>query len=87
MRTGNPTLSDQTFRRVATGGQLMTLGGTVNKTALLLFGVIATAAVSWRRTVGTEDFAELLPYILIGGIGGFVVALVTIFNPSLTIRP
>jgi uncharacterized YccA/Bax inhibitor family protein len=80
MRTGNPTLSENTFREVAVGGSAMTLGGTVNKTALLLFGVVATAALSWRRTVGTEDPSELMPYILIGGLGGFIVALVTIFK-------
>jgi len=58
----------------------MTLNGTVQKTALLLFGVVATATLSWRRTAGTEDPSALLPYILIGGLGGFIVALVTIFK-------
>lgn len=58
----------------------MTLNGTVNKTALLLFGVVATAALSWRRTMGTEDPSALMPYILIGAIGGFIVAMVTVFK-------
>lgn len=58
----------------------MTVGGTVNKTALLLFGVIATAAISWHRTATATDPSALLGYILIGGIGGFVVALATVFR-------
>lgn len=80
MRTGNPTLSDKTFRDVAVDGNAMTLGGTVNKTALLLFGVIATAALSWRRTEAVEDPSALAPYIIIGALGGFIVAIVTIFK-------
>ncbi|MEM8868751.1 MAG: Bax inhibitor-1/YccA family protein [Verrucomicrobiota bacterium] len=80
MRTGNPTLSNETFRLDSAGGQTMTVGGTVNKTALLLFGVIATAAISWHRTATATDPSALLGYILIGGIGGFVVALATVFR-------
>lgn len=80
MRTGNPTLSQNTFRDLARSGNTMTLGGTVHKTAILLFGVIMTAAISWRRTMATEELSMLVPYILIGGIGGFVVAIVTIFK-------
>jgi uncharacterized YccA/Bax inhibitor family protein len=80
MRTGNPTLSTKTFSGLTHTGQAMTLNGTVQKTALLLFGVVATATLSWRRTAGTEDPSALLPYILIGGLGGFIVALVTIFK-------
>lgn len=80
MRSGNPTLTTNTFRERSLDGTAMTLNGTVHKTALLLFGVIATAAVSWRRTVMTEDIATLTPYILVGGLGGFVVAMITIFK-------
>lgn len=80
MRTGNPTLSEKTFRQFSRASNAMTLNGTVQKTALLLFGVVATAALSWRRTVGTEDPSALMPYILIGGLGGFIVAMATIFK-------
>lgn len=58
----------------------MTLGGTVNKTALLLIGLIVTAAFSWRRAMGAEDPSTLMPYIMVGAIGGLVVALVTVFK-------
>ncbi|PXA05268.1 hypothetical protein DDZ13_03665 [Coraliomargarita sinensis] len=80
MRTGNPTLTDNTFQDVATDGNFMTLGGTVNKTAMMLLGVVATAALSWRRTVGAEEPSELIAYIAVGAIGGFLVALVTVFK-------
>ena len=80
MRSGNPTLSETTFSKRSLNGTAMTLNGTVHKTALLLFGVIATATFSWRRAEGAEDMSALVPYILVGGIGGFVVALVTVFK-------
>jgi uncharacterized YccA/Bax inhibitor family protein len=58
----------------------MTLNGTVHKTALLLIGLIATAAITWRRTMLTEDPSTLFPYLIAGVIGGLVVGLITVFN-------
>lgn len=58
----------------------MTLGGTVNKTALLLLGLMATAFLSWNRAMNTQDPATLMPLILVGALGGLVVALVTVFK-------
>ena len=49
MRTANPALNDQTFRREGVAlGDAMTLEGTVNKTGVLLICVIATAAWTWN---------------------------------------
>ena len=58
----------------------MTLNGTVHKTALLLIGLIATAAITWRRTMLTEDPSSLFPYLIVGVIGGLVVGLITVFK-------
>ena len=58
----------------------MTLNGTVHKTALLLIGLIATAAITWRRTMITEDPSSLFPYLIVGTIGGLVVGFITIFK-------
>jgi uncharacterized YccA/Bax inhibitor family protein len=47
-KTSNPALNANTFEnRIAIAGEAMTLQGTVNKTAFLLFCVIATAAWTW----------------------------------------
>jgi len=80
MRSGNPTLSVNTFRERSLDGNAMTLNGTVHKTALLLIGVIATAAITWRRTMLTEDSSSLIPYLMVGAIGGLVVGFVTVFK-------
>jgi uncharacterized YccA/Bax inhibitor family protein len=58
----------------------MTLNGTVHKTALLLIGLIATAAITWRRTMLTEDPSNLFPYLIVGVIGGLVVGFITVFK-------
>ena len=87
MRSGNPALNENTFLDVGSGqivsrdpGQVMTLNGTVNKTGLLLLMCVATAAYTWNLYTGPESMGLLVPYMLVGGIGGFIVALVTIFK-------
>ncbi len=86
MRTGNPALSANTFLDVAsgqmTGGEVMTLNGTVNKTAMLLAMLLITATWSWSQYSGPESVAALYPLILVGAIGGLVVALVTVFKKT-----
>ena len=48
MRSGNPVLKSHTFD-IAPEGARMTLGGTVNKTAILLALVLITAIYTWGR--------------------------------------
>jgi uncharacterized YccA/Bax inhibitor family protein len=88
MKTSNPALGESTFRGVSEsqyGGSIdvttrMTLSGTVNKTGLLLICAFATAAWTWYRFLESRDMAEVAPLLLVGGIGGFIVAMVTVFK-------
>jgi uncharacterized YccA/Bax inhibitor family protein len=88
MKTSNPALGENTFRDLAGsqyGGGIdvtsrMTLSGTVNKTGILLLCSIASAAWTWSRFLATRDFADVSPLLLVGALGGFVFALVTIFK-------
>lgn len=85
MRTSNPALSGDAFRGegVAYGGEGMTISGAVNKTGLLVILCVATAAWTWNRFFGAspEEAAQTIGLpIMLGGIGGFIVALVTIFK-------
>lgn len=87
-RSGNPALQESTFLDIGTGSVVrrdadaMTLNGTVNKTGLLLLLALLTAAFAWSQTLTPEG--EVLPaarlYLLGGAIGGFIVAMVTIFK-------
>jgi uncharacterized YccA/Bax inhibitor family protein len=79
MRSGNPVLKSDTFD-IAPQGERMTLGGTVNKTAILLALVLITAIYTWGRFYSTQDPASVMPLVLVGAIGGLVVCLVTVFK-------
>jgi len=87
MRTSNPALSGDTFRTgEATYGESMTVSGTVNKTGLLVILCVATAAWTWSRFFGVyttspeEAMQSIALPVMAGGIGGFIVAMVTIFK-------
>jgi uncharacterized YccA/Bax inhibitor family protein len=81
MKTSNPALNVNSFRvDQAVSGEAMTLTGTVNKTGILLICVVATAAWTWNRFLHAPASDTVLPLVAIGGIGGFIFALVTIFK-------
>ena len=89
MRSGNPALKDNTFLDLGSGtivsgdSGAMTLNGTVNKTAMLLVITLVGAMFSWSQAataLASGDTGMLMPYALGGAIGGFIVALVTIFK-------
>lgn len=85
MRTANPALNDKTFRnlpRVATGEETMTINGTVNKTGFLLVFVFLAASFTWGKLMETGDPGALMPWMLGGALGGFVVAIATVFKPA-----
>ena len=58
----------------------MTIQGTIHRTGILLLCVLATAFWTWNLFFTTRDPAAVAPYILVGALGGFVVALVTVFK-------
>jgi uncharacterized YccA/Bax inhibitor family protein len=84
MRTSNPALSGDAFRAgEAAYGEGMTISGAVNKTGILLICCVATAAWTWNRFFNAppeEAMQAIGPMILVGGIGGFILAMVTIFK-------
>ena len=81
MRTSNPALSEKAFKGQVAIGEAMTMQGTVNKTGLLLLCVVATAAWTWGLAHSNTPEA-VYPWMIGGFIGGFVVALVTIFKQT-----
>ncbi|HSI66436.1 MAG TPA: Bax inhibitor-1/YccA family protein [Planococcus sp. (in: firmicutes)] len=82
MRSGNPSLKKEAFEKFDNigSGQTMTIQGTVNKTLILMLLVLATFVYSWNQFVSNPGSA--LPLILVGAIGGLIVALITIFVPK-----
>lgn len=81
MRTGNPLLSDKAFNtHLGTADQHMTINGTVNKTAILLFISVMCAAWPWSMTLQQGSGSALTALIPIGAIVGFILALIISFK-------
>ena len=81
MRTSNPALNERAFQgERAVLGEAMTLQGTVNKTGVLLICAVATAAWTWNLFLHSHSPQTVMPLALLGGIGGLIVAMVTIFK-------
>ncbi|WP_321348586.1 Bax inhibitor-1/YccA family protein [uncultured Draconibacterium sp.] len=88
-KSSNPVLKESTFSRGYTAqSDVMTVNGTVNKTALMLLLVVAGAVFTWNKffdAVASNPEAGLAavgPWLAIGGIGGFITVLVTVFRPQ-----
>ena len=81
MRSGNPALTADTFAkyRAVPGSEQMTLGGTVNKTALSLVILLVAASYVWNR--GATD-PSLGAWIMVSVVAGFIVALATVFKQT-----
>jgi len=83
IKTSNPALNAQVFQGQRVGlGEAMTLDGTANKTGLLLLCTAATAAWTWHVFLQTRSPASVSGLMLVGFLGGFVVALITIFKQA-----
>ncbi len=76
-RSANPALRRKVFEGVlgtASGEQVMTVDGTVNKTGLMLLILIAGATLTWSNPQAMGG------WIALGAFGGFITAMVTIFK-------
>src|SRR5579872_708182 len=83
-RSGNPGLNDRTFSalpRPALADERMTLQGTVNKSFLLLIVLMGCALWPWSQYL-SGNTAVLGPSLLIGLIGGLVLALIISFKAT-----
>lgn len=85
-RTANPALNAETFKKLApttaVGSETMTIGGTVNRAAILLILLVLAAAWTWSMVIGEEDFSRVLPWMWGGLIGGLIVAIITVFKKT-----
>lgn len=83
MRSGNPALSADTFRGAtlasrATGAEVMTIDGTVTKTALALIILMITSVWTWNMGLAGDPAVGM--WTMGGVIGGFITAMVTTFK-------
>jgi uncharacterized YccA/Bax inhibitor family protein len=73
IRSGNPTLSSKTFENLSSSSSdVMTLDGAVNKTAISMGILLLAGYYTYSNAI--------MDYILVGTIGGLILALITIFK-------
>jgi uncharacterized YccA/Bax inhibitor family protein len=90
-RTANPALNKKTFQgfSVSAESETMTLQGTVSKIIIMMLLVLAGAIYTWRiffqALEGDPEaiIGNIWMFPMIGGIGGFIIALITIFRKNL----
>lgn len=84
MRTSNPTLNDKVFRGegIGFGQETMTVSGTVNKTGILLVLAALTSVWTWNMFFHSHSAEAVMPLAGLGAIGGFIVAIVTVFKKN-----
>ena len=83
MRTANPTLSEKVFTGLApipVGARGMTVQGAVNRTGVLLVLTLLTAGWTWNLYTASGNPAAVSPWLWGGALGGFVLAMVTVFK-------
>jgi uncharacterized YccA/Bax inhibitor family protein len=78
-KSGNPTLTEKMFQgsSAITDGGVMTVRGTMNKFGFLFLMVLASAAFTWNAY---EQGTNIFPWMMVGAIGGLVLALVMAFK-------
>ena len=86
MRATNPVLSrlaEAARGTLATTvrGDAMTRAGTAGKAAALLALCAFSASFTWAQ-VASGNTAILMPAMLVGGLGGFIMAMVVSFKPN-----
>ena len=84
MRSSNPVMTERIYEKaggVSAGASVMTINGTINKIGIMLLLVIAAAAYTWNIVMGAEP-ASAGTLAMVGAIGGFIMALVTVFRPQ-----
>jgi len=92
MPRGNPALNEAVYDRAeltrSTNGSMavpgssaetMTIQGSVAKSAILVAILLLTAGFAWSQFAGRSPLA--IPLLAGGSLGGFIVALITIFSP------
>ncbi|MDA3930248.1 MAG: Bax inhibitor-1/YccA family protein [Prolixibacteraceae bacterium] len=89
-RTSNPIFGKKTFEQAYTQNydDQMTLNGTINKTALVILFLFASANFVWQYFFNSFDPTNsglavngITKFIAIGGIGGFITAIIATFSP------
>jgi uncharacterized YccA/Bax inhibitor family protein len=81
-KSSNPAFGStfETSAVFAGYGQTMTIAGTANKAGILMLLVLLSASMTWGRFFDNPETANIGGFTMLGVIGGFIAAMVTIFK-------
>jgi uncharacterized YccA/Bax inhibitor family protein len=83
MRSSNPVMTGKVYEKAghadAQSGA-MTINGTITKIGIMLLLVIGSAGYTWKMVMGADP-GRAGTMAIAGAIGGFIMAIVTIFRP------
>jgi uncharacterized YccA/Bax inhibitor family protein len=83
MTTSNPVFTGTTYDVTGSRagyGPSMTVAGTANKAGILLLLALSTAIYTWNQAISSHDPSSVGGYTMVGAVGGFIVAMITIFK-------
>ena len=86
IRSSNPVLKGNPFAQAQVGGDTMTLNGVSMKSGFLLLLLLISASYPWGLFYSAYEVGDIAgatssvyPLLILGAIGSFVVALITVF--------
>lgn len=82
MRRSNPVLKKAFARGYEYTGQQMTLGGTINKSFIMIALLMVSAIFSWRMFF-LGNYSTVNGLMVIGIVGGLISGLITVFKPNI----
>lgn len=76
-------MSGKIYEKVgsALSDNTMTINGTLNKIGLMLVLLVVSASYTWKLVLA-DDPSRVGTLAIVGAIGGFVVAMITVFRPK-----
>ena len=81
MRTSNPMLKKEAFRKEGASASAMTIGGTVGKTFIMLILLLATSVYSYIQMMqGTMKMPVLIGALIVAAI----IAFASMFFPRIS---
>ena len=85
MRTANPALNSKTFENFRLADlreDVMSIQGTVNKTALLFLLTLIAASWTWTLYITAASVDAVIPWVIGGAAGGLIAAIVTVVKKN-----
>ncbi len=85
MRSSNPVLGKDIFNTQSMTAERMSFAGVFNKGMILFALMMMTFIYTWNATLGVLESGmmnQMSAWPMIGGIGGFIFAIITAFKPQ-----